>query len=97
MDSVRIGKKLVELRGARTQEEVAKDNGISISAIGMYERGERIPRDEIKIKLARYYGVSVGDIFFALNDTSCVENEVKISRFEAINKSYPSFAENFTK
>ena len=25
------------------------------------------------------------------------ENEVKISRFEAINKSYPSFAENFTE
>lgn len=72
MDSVQIGKKLIELRGSRTQEEVARDNGLSISAVGMYERGERIPRDEVKIKLAKYYGVSVGDIFFASDDTKCV-------------------------
>lgn len=76
MNSVQIGKKLIELRGCRTQEEVARDNGLSVSAIGMYERGERIPRDEIKIKLAKYYGVSVGDIFFAPQDTKCVAHEV---------------------
>lgn len=65
MDSSAIGKKLIELRGERSQETVAKDLNISTSAIGMYERGERIPRDEIKIALADYYGLSVQDIFFA--------------------------------
>lgn len=59
-----IAKKLVELRGAKTQKEVAEAIGVSVSAIGMYETGVRIPRDEIKIRLAKYYGVSVGYIFF---------------------------------
>lgn len=65
MDAVDIGKRLIELRGNRTQEEVARANDISVSAIGMYERGERIPRDELKIKLAAYYNKSVQEIFFA--------------------------------
>lgn len=65
MDSMAIGRKLIELRGNRTQDEVAKALGISISAIGMYERGERIPRDEIKVSLAKYYNTTVQAIFFA--------------------------------
>jgi transcriptional regulator with XRE-family HTH domain len=65
MDAVDIGKRLIELRGNRTQEEVARANDISVSAIGMYERGERIPRDELKIRLAAYYNKSVQEIFFA--------------------------------
>lgn len=65
MDSLAIGERLVALRGSRTQEEVANALGISISAIGMYERGERIPRDEIKIKIAKYYKKSIQSIFFA--------------------------------
>lgn len=64
MKSVDIGKRLIELRGNRTQEEVARANDLSVAAIGMYERGERIPRDEIKIRLAKYYNKSVQEIFF---------------------------------
>ena len=60
-----IGERLVELRGKRSQTEVANACGISLSAIGMYERGERVPRDEIKIKLARFYNVSVEELFYA--------------------------------
>lgn len=65
MDAIDIGKRLIELRGNRTQEEVARANDISVSAIGMYERGERIPRDELKIRLAAYYKKTVQEIFFA--------------------------------
>lgn len=65
MDSKIIGERLVALRGSRTQNEVSEALGISISALGMYERGERIPRDEIKIKIATYYKKSVQSIFFA--------------------------------
>jgi len=64
MNALEIGKRLIDLRGNRTQEEVAKDNNLSLSAIGMYERGERIPKDEIKIRLAKYYGKTVQEIFF---------------------------------
>lgn len=66
MDSVLIGKKLSELRGDKTQEEVAKAIGISASALSMYECGERIPRDSIKIAIAKYYKKSVQSIFFDL-------------------------------
>lgn len=69
MNTKAIGKRLVELRGNRSQETIARDNNMSLSAYTKYERGERIPRDEIKIKLAKYYGVSVADIFYAENDT----------------------------
>ena len=59
-----IGKKLRELRGKETIKSVAAAVGISYSALAMYERGSRIPRDEIKIKLANYFNVSVETIFF---------------------------------
>lgn len=69
MDAQKVGAILVELRGDRTQQEIANATGVTVSAIGMYERGERIPRDEVKIRLAGFFGKSVGEIFFASNDT----------------------------
>jgi putative transcriptional regulator len=65
MDLQKIGQKLVELRGTKSREQVAVDLGISYSAVVSYELGERIPRDEIKIKIAKYYGVDVGELFFS--------------------------------
>jgi transcriptional regulator with XRE-family HTH domain len=58
------GKKLRELRGERSVREVSDAVGISESALLMYERGERNPRDDIKESLAEYYSVGVGDIFY---------------------------------
>lgn len=63
-----VAEKLVKLRGDKSRETVAKACGISISALAMYERGERIPRDDIKVKLAEYYNRSVNFIFFDLNE-----------------------------
>ena len=40
------------------QDELAKVLSISPSAVGMYERDEREPNDEITLKLAEYFGVS---------------------------------------
>ena len=65
MDAKTIGKRLIALRGDRTQEEVARAIGSSVSAIGMYERGERIPRDEIKLSIAKFYDQTVQSIFYA--------------------------------
>lgn len=64
MNAKTIGEKLVGLRGCKTQEEVANSLGISVSALSMYERGERIPRDNIKIRIATYYKKPIHKIFF---------------------------------
>lgn len=56
--------KLVFARGEKSREEVANAVGVSLSAISMYENGARIPRDEIKVKLADYFGTSVQALFF---------------------------------
>lgn len=64
MDPIEIGRRLKELRGSRTREEVAGGLSISQSALAMYEQGERIPRDNIKIRIANFYGRTIEDIFF---------------------------------
>ena len=66
MNEKAIAKKLVELRGKRSQGEVAKELGISASTLSMYENGERIPRDPIKIRIADFYKTPIQDIFFEI-------------------------------
>ncbi len=56
--------KLKALRGDKSQDQIAAEIGITKSSWAMYERGQRIPRDEIKIKIAQYFKRSVEDIFF---------------------------------
>lgn len=64
MDASKIGEKLISLRGEKTQAEVANALGITQESISYYENGKRIPSDEVKIKLAEYYGTTVQAIFF---------------------------------
>lgn len=59
-----IGEKLKKLRGEKKTKDVAKDIGITISALSNYENDYRIPRDETKRKIAKYYKKSVEEIFF---------------------------------
>lgn len=61
-----IGAKIKELReGLSISREVFCDNvGISLSALSMYETGQRIPRDEIKLKIARQLNTSIEALFF---------------------------------
>ena len=61
----KIADNLKQLRGTRTQKEVADAIGVTSMAISQYEQGERIPSDTIKIKLANYFNVPVENIFFA--------------------------------
>lgn len=60
-----IGRHLTELRGSKTQKEVARAVNISVSALSMYESGERIPRDNIKIRLSKYYNKPIVELFYA--------------------------------
>lgn len=59
-----IAEKLIKARGGRSREEVATAIGVTISAISMYENGARVPRDEIKIRIADYYNTTVQELFF---------------------------------
>lgn len=63
-DAAVIGSTLRKLRGDLPRLTVANACGISVSALTMYETGQRVPRDEIKVKLARFYGKAVDTIFF---------------------------------
>ncbi|MGQ7107090.1 helix-turn-helix domain-containing protein [Bacillus cereus group sp. Bce041] len=73
MNYERVAKNLINLRNEKSREEVARAVGISVSTLQMYENGQRIPRDNIKIKLANFYGVTVQTIFLIRNNTKCVE------------------------
>ncbi len=66
MDRRSIAKKLVELRGVKSREEVAKDLGITPRALESYENGSRMPRDGVKVQIADYYGIRVDLLFFTV-------------------------------
>lgn len=62
------GMLLRKLRGERTQEEIATALGVTKSSWAMYERDERVPRDEVKIRIAKYFGKSVEELFYTQNE-----------------------------
>ena len=66
LDAVQIGIRIKALREERgeTMLDLSKSLGTSESAIGMYESGQRVPRDEIKIRIAEHFTVPVEAIFF---------------------------------
>ncbi len=59
-----VAKRLILLRGDKPREEVAEALNISVSALQMYENGQRVPRDDIKLRISSFYGKSVQEIFF---------------------------------
>lgn len=65
MNREEIGKRLRNLRGSRSLEEVANALHVTPMAVSLWERGERVPTDNLKIKIAAYYKRSVTSIFFA--------------------------------
>lgn len=64
MDAKIIGERLRELRGEKSVVEIAKSLDLSPSAWSMYENGERIPRDNIKLRIAKYFRKPIHLIFF---------------------------------
>lgn len=59
-----IAERLVEARGDIPRKAVAEAVEISVSALAMYETGQRVPRDELKVRLAKYYNRTVQELFF---------------------------------
>ena len=62
------GNMLRRLRGTKSQAEIASSIGITKSAWAMYERGERVPRDDTKVRIADFFNVSVLDLFYAQDE-----------------------------
>lgn len=59
-----MAERLIAARGDIKRTDVCASVGISLSALAMYENGLRIPRDEIKVKLAKFYGTTVEALFY---------------------------------
>ena len=64
IDTKVIGNRLRELRGDKTQKEVADAVGVTAMGVCQYEAGTRVPSDQVKIALAEYFGRTVENIFF---------------------------------
>lgn len=56
--------KILRERKGLTQTAVAKALGVNIPTYNAWENGVNVPRDEMKKKIAEFYGLSVGYIFF---------------------------------
>ena len=69
IDMAQAGKILRHLRGIRTRTGVARELGISYSALAFYECGQRTPSEPVQKKLADYYGVRTEDIFLPKKTT----------------------------
>ena len=78
MDNVTkvFSKRLKQLRGNKSQDEVAKDIGISRGALSYYEKGERNPDINTLSSIAKYYNVSA-DYLLGLSDTPTLSVEEK--------------------
>lgn len=59
-----VAEKLVKARGVESQKQVADAIGVSQATLSMWEHGARRPRDEYKIKLAKYYRTTVQALFY---------------------------------
>lgn len=68
------GRRLVKLRGKKSQEEAAKGIGIATSTLGMYETERRIPRDSIKMAIAIIMELLYRIFFLPLNVTKKDKN-----------------------
>lgn len=63
-DPVEVGNTLRELRGIRVRTGVARELHISYSMLCKLEDGRRAASDDMKERIANYYGVSADDIFY---------------------------------
>ena len=66
MNAEVIGEKIKNLREKNniSRENFANAVEISQSALSMYENGQRIPRDEVKLRIARFFNTSIEELYF---------------------------------
>lgn len=79
----RFAKRLKELRNEKglSQEELAKNIQSSTNAVGMYETGKRMPREEILERIKEFFGCSY-DYLFGFSDDPNPEADKTLTVFE---------------
>lgn len=71
-----LGGRLKSLRGKRTQEEVAKQIGVSRARYSHYENGRSEPDYETLKKLADYYKVTIDYLLTGTEKKKNIEDEI---------------------
>ena len=68
MDAKLVGERIKNLRQEKkmSQQEFADAINVACSTVSMYENGERIPRDQIKLAIANLFAVTVDYLFFGV-------------------------------
>lgn len=66
LDAKVIGGRIKKLREDMniSRNQLCKDADISLSALTMYETGQRVPRDEVKLRLSRCLNTSLEGLFY---------------------------------
>ena len=88
-------KLLREEKGLK-QDELSKILGVSPSAIGMYERDEREPNDDITLKLAEFFNVTT-DYLLGKSDNRNIENIRDNFKIELSTKEYKNITDEQKK
>lgn len=63
-DKKEIGNRLRKLRGTIPRATVAQALGVTTQALWLWEHGQRMPTDAMKIRISDYYRRSVSSIFY---------------------------------
>ncbi|MDV6367353.1 MULTISPECIES: helix-turn-helix domain-containing protein [Bacillus cereus group] len=82
---MRFGEKLKQLRGQKTQDQVAKDIGISRARYSHYENERTEPDMELIHKIAAYYKVTTDYLLGRSEDPELDAEENKIVSEEGKN------------
>lgn len=72
-----LGNRIKFLREQKdiNQSEFAKILGIANSTLSQYETGQRIPSDEIKLKIANYFKVTIDYLLGNSSESTTIESE----------------------
>lgn len=83
--TMRFGEKLKQLRGKKTQDQVAKDIGISRARYSHYENERTEPDMELIHKIAAYYKVTTDYLLGKSDDPELTAEENNIVSEEGKN------------
>jgi transcriptional regulator with XRE-family HTH domain len=72
-----VARTLKRLRGSRTQAQCAREGGLSANAWTHYEKGRRLPGEELSARLAKGLGVTLAKL----------EEEILVSRNERLREA----------
>lgn len=90
INSVKIGKFIVELRGSMSQEKLGNKLGIGRDSISKWERGVALPSHEMLLRLSNEFNVSVNEILYGERKNKDNEekiNEVSVVLYNNVNKN----------